>query len=188
MRAIHAGPVVADCGRSMKEWDWTSFFEEYEPLIEKWLIRFPPGPLREEAKQEARIACWKRLPYYDEQRGMALSSYLFLSVKGTVINWYVREKRWREQHYLPSLPLSYGEEGGSPMELLGATDNNIEEELIWQSWMAYLSQEEARCITLHIRGGMTLRQVADRLGIPYERVKKQKQRAIQKLRTVAEEW
>lgn len=74
------------------------------------------------------------------------------------------------------------------MELLGATDNNIEEELIWQSWMAYLSQEEARCITLHIRGGMTLRQVADRLGIPYERVKKQKQRAIQKLRTVAEEW
>ncbi|WP_080787887.1 sigma-70 family RNA polymerase sigma factor [Aneurinibacillus migulanus] len=187
VRAIHAGPVAVDCRRGMKEWDWTSFFEEYEPLIEKWVARFPPGPLREEAKQEARIACWKRLPYYDEQRGMALSSYLFLSVKGTVINWYAREKRWRERHCLPSLPASHEEEGAERMELLlGTTDHDMEEELIWQAWMTYLSQEEARCVSLHIREGMTLREAAERLGIPYERAKKQKQRAMQKLRIAAE--
>lgn len=171
----------------MQEWEWTSFFAEYDAWIDKCVSRFPPGPWRDEAKQEARIACWKRLARYDAERGMALSSYLFLVIRGGLANWYARERRWQERHCLPSEKVAPGEEVKNWSDtLVGMDTYEMEENLMWQAWMEPLSIDEARCLTLHIRHGLSLRQVAACLGVPYERVKKQKQRALRKLRLIAE--
>ncbi|MBN6186991.1 sigma-70 family RNA polymerase sigma factor [Aneurinibacillus sp. BA2021] len=167
----------------MEEWQWTQFFAEYDAWLDRCVSRFPPGVWRDEAKQAARIACWRRLAHYNAEKGMALSSYLFLVSKGGMANWYAGERRWQERHCLFSTRLGTQEEEKSWADtLVGADARDIEEELIWQAWMSDLSAEEARCLTLHIRDGLSLREVAEHLHVPYERVKKQKQRTLRKLR------
>ena len=49
--------------------------------------------------------------------------------------------------------------------------------------LADFYEREAACLTLHIRDGLPLREVAVRLGLPYETIKKQKQRCLARLRT-----
>jgi RNA polymerase sigma factor (sigma-70 family) len=165
----------------MEEKDWLDFFAAYEPLLEKWVSRFPAGVLREEAKQIARIACWRKLALYDPAKGASLSTYVFLVVRGAVINWYEQEKRWRERHCILVLR---SEEEELDWESSVADPNAVcpEEDVLWQEWMEGLSELEVQCLTLHIRDGFSLRMVAERLGVSYERVKKCKQRVLDKLR------
>jgi RNA polymerase sigma factor (sigma-70 family) len=183
MRVILAGPALIDGGICrMEEKDWPLFFEEIEPLLERWTARYPVGAMREEAKQIARIACWRRLAYYDASRGTALSSYLFLIVRGALINWYGQERRWRERHSF----LTSGEADEMSWEELISDPNSecLEEAMMWESWMVYLSEQEALCLTRHLRDGWSLQRIATELELPYERVKKWKQRALVKLRKV----
>lgn len=156
-----------------------------EPLLEKWTSHFHGKELREEARQVARIACWKRLPHYDGTRGKSLTSYLFMVVRSALINWYHSERRYRETHLLP-LPTSDEEDGGSWEERVAdPSPDSFGEDLIWEAWMAVLTERESLCLTLHIRDGYSLFQVAELCQVPYERVKKWKQRGLSRLRKLA---
>ncbi|WP_047150894.1 sigma-70 family RNA polymerase sigma factor [Aneurinibacillus tyrosinisolvens] len=169
----------------MQDYEWYEFMLKHEPLLEKWTGRYPAGPIREEAKQVARIACWNKLSSYDASRGASLSTYLYLVVRGALLNWYYRERRWQERHCFPAPPDAEGELTWEDT-IEDESRLSMEEELIWQDWMSYLPEQEARCLTLHIRDGYSLIEVAARMGAPYERVKKWKQRALAKLRTRVE--
>lgn len=154
---------------------------EMEPFIEKWTSHFQGKELGEEARQVARIACWKRLPFYDSTRGKSLTSYLFMVVRSALINWYRRERTYREYHLLP--PGQTEEDGGTweervqdPMPVL------FGEDMVWDAWMSVLAEHEAYCLTMHIRYGYSLKQVAKMCNVPYERVKKWKQRALFRLK------
>ncbi|WCK54226.1 sigma-70 family RNA polymerase sigma factor [Aneurinibacillus sp. Ricciae_BoGa-3] len=164
----------------MDQEQWTEWFSEYEFLLNRWTSRFPKGPLQEEAMQIARIACWRRLPSYDPARGASLQTYLFRAVQGALHNWYRRyEARWLERHYLPA-----------PVEGRELWENEVEddalqpldEDLVWQSYLEGLPQDEAQFLTLHYKNGFSLPEVARIMEIPYERLKKRKQRCLVKLR------
>ncbi len=172
----------------MEEKDWALFFQEYEPLLERWISRYSAGVVREEAKQVARIACWQKLGLYNPERGASLSSYLFMVVRGALLNWYAQERRWYDRHRLLTAQGDEEEQEGTP-EWEDADLLPPDASLVWEAWMAYLSEMEALCLTLHIRDGYSLRAVARRLNVPYERMKKCKQRALGKLRrALLQEW
>ncbi|GEN35170.1 RNA polymerase sigma factor [Aneurinibacillus danicus] len=170
----------------MEENEWVEFFSTYERLLERMVSRYPIG-LRDEARQVARIACWRRLAFYDAKRGASLSSYVYLIVRGALLNWDAKEYRWQSRHQFPA---PCGEDGeGDWQDMI--VDTNAwppDEAAVWQAWMTHLTEAEARCLTLHIRYGHSLKDVAAIIGIPYERVKKQKQRALGKLRKALETY
>lgn len=164
----------------MDEKKWTCFFAEVEPLVERVTVRYAPGFWREEAKQVARIACWQQAHRYDAGRGAKLSTFLFVIIRRALADFYEREALWRSRHLL-AVP---GDDGESEWEeTLVATEQPMDEALIWESWMGLVSEVEAACLTLHIRDGLPLTEVAVCLGMTYEAVKKQKQRALARLRT-----
>ncbi|BAU26534.1 RNA polymerase sigma factor (sigma-70 family) [Aneurinibacillus soli] len=164
----------------MEEMKWARFFAEVEPLVNRLTARYAPGFWREEAKQVARIACWQNAHRYDAGRGAKLSTFLFVIVRRALADFYEREALWRSRHLLP---VSGDEEGPGWEETLMAVEKPMEEALVWESWMVLVSDTEAACLTLHIRDGLPLRDVAMCLGMTYEAVKKQKQRALARLRT-----
>jgi RNA polymerase sigma factor (sigma-70 family) len=164
----------------MDQAQWTEWFDEYEILLNRWTSRFPKGPLQEEAMQIARIACWRRLPSYDPERGASLQTFLYRVVQGALHNWYGRsEGRWFERHVLPA-----PDEGMDPWEN-GLEDFNLrplDDHLVWQSYMEGLACEDVQFLTLHFKNGFSLPEVAHLMGMPYERIKKRKQRCLVKLR------
>lgn len=164
----------------MEEMGWTGFFAEAEPIVERLTARYVSGYWREEARQVARIACWQNAHRYDPGRGAKLSTFLFVIIRRALADFYEREARWHSRHVLPA---AESESGQSWEEAFGAAGERVEEALIWESWMALVSEREAACLTLHIRDGLPLREVAVRLGLPYETIKKQKQRCLARLRT-----
>ncbi|WP_027415554.1 sigma-70 family RNA polymerase sigma factor [Aneurinibacillus terranovensis] len=167
----------------MEEKDWIAFMNKMEPLLEKWTLRLPVGTAREEAKQIARIACWSKLLSYDPERGASLTTYMFMVVRSALNAWFKREYRYHSHHCFPALP---SEDELSWEELIPGEDTDaLEEDMLWKAWMAPLSSHEAQCITLHIRYGYSLVEVAKIMGAPYERVKKWNQRSLVKLRTYA---
>lgn len=163
----------------MEEMGWTVFFAEAEPIVERLTARYVSGYWREEARQVARIACWQNAHRYDPERGAKLSTFLFVIIRRALADFYEREARWHSRHLLPAT----GSEDGRSWEETLRAEEGVEEALIWESWMALVSEREAACLTLHIRDGLPLREVAVRLGLPYETIKKQKQRCLARLRT-----
>ncbi|WCN38113.1 sigma-70 family RNA polymerase sigma factor [Aneurinibacillus uraniidurans] len=164
----------------MDEKKWTCFFAEVEPLVDRITARYAPGFWREEAKQVARIACWQQVHRYDAGRGAKLSTFLFVIIRRALADFYEREALWRSRHVFPG---SGDEEEVNWEETLVAVEEPMDEALVWESWMGLVSEAEAACLTLHIRDGLSLKEVAVRLGMTYEAVKKQKQRALARLRT-----
>lgn len=55
-------------------------------------------------------------------------------------------------------------------------------------WIDYPEENNCTLISIHENGNMTLRQVGDRLGISFARVKQLEQRALLKIRRIASKW
>jgi RNA polymerase sigma factor (sigma-70 family) len=154
-----------------------------EPLILKWTAHFQDRELREEARQVARVACWKRLAYFDDTRGKSMTSYFFMVVRSALINWYKKEKRYQQVHLLPSdITGEEGEEGTWEERVADPAPVPYGADLIWNAWMESLTGWERTCLTLHLRDGYSLMEVAEMCQVPYERVKKWKQRGLARLR------
>lgn len=154
-----------------------------EPLILKWTAHFQDRELREEARQVARVACWKRLAYFDNTRGKSMTSYFFMVVRSALINWYNKERRYQQVHLLPSdLMGEEGEEGTWDERVADPVPVPYGEDLLWDAWMEPLTECERTCLTLHLREGYSLVEVAELYQIPYERVKKWKQRGLARLK------
>ena len=154
-----------------------------EPSILKWTAHFQDKELREEARQVARVACWRRLAYFDDTRGKSMASYFFMVVRSALINWYKKERRYQQVPLLPSeLMGEEGEEGTWEERVADPTPVLYGEDLLWDAWMEPLKEWERTCLTLHLREGYSLIEVADLCQVPYERVKKWKQRGLARLK------
>jgi len=153
-----------------------------EPMILKWTAHFQDKELREEARQVARIACWKGLNSYDDTRGKSMSSYFFMVVRSALINWYNKERRYQQAHVFPTEWMRECEEGSWEERVADPVAVPYAEELIWDAWMESLKEWERTCLTLHLREGYSLLDVAEICQVPYERVKKWKQRGLARLK------
>ena len=55
-------------------------------------------------------------------------------------------------------------------------------------WIDYAEEHNCSLISIYENGPMTLRQVGERLGISFARVKQLEQRALLKMRRIATSW
>ena len=55
-------------------------------------------------------------------------------------------------------------------------------------WIDYSPDHNCSLLAIHENGAMTLRQVGERLGISFARVKQLEQRALLKMRRIATNW
>ena len=55
-------------------------------------------------------------------------------------------------------------------------------------WIDYPEENNCTLVSIHENGNMTLRQVGERIGISFARVKQLEQRALLKMRRIASKW
>lgn len=55
-------------------------------------------------------------------------------------------------------------------------------------WIDYPSENNCTLVSVYENGNMTLRQVGERIGISFARVKQLEQRALIKMRRIATKW
>ena len=146
--------------------------ESYTGLIWK-VISFHlknPEDIRECVNDTFAAFYFRREKYQADTASLAV--YLTAIARRLAISRYRREK----QHTAEALPPepACADKG---LELI-----DIQEDL--SRAMASLKPDELQIIRMKYYGGMTIREIADSLNLPYETVKKRHQRSIGKLRHV----
>lgn len=109
---------------------------------------------------------WDR---FDENKG-TLMSYLAAIVRNQAVSRYRRNK--------PKETFELQEDTAQAADEISKTEIRMDIEHA----LAELKPEDAEIIRMKYYGGMTVQEIADSLGLPYETVKKRHQRSVAKLR------
>lgn len=110
---------------------------------------------------------------YLEEKG-SLSSYLAGIARKKAISFYRKNKK----HIHKEL----SDEGTT--DVSGEWDNTLLDRILLDQAMKILSPEDFRMVRMKFYYGMTNREIADIMMLPYETVKKRNQRSLIKLRQV----
>lgn len=141
----------------------TEIFSSFLPLVKKEAARNFLPYLKEDTEAVARFALIKAIRTYDPGRKVPFPAYAKALVHGAVTTFLRQEKRLRERY-----------QSGENLDFVPAvTDEAQRAEVreLLRMILATLSREEKQifiCLMLH---GMTAREAALRLGVPYSRVK-----------------
>ncbi len=114
---------------------------------------------------------------FDPQKG-TLSSYLCAIAKHRAVTQYQKNKEWQDQQsfsrFDPDAVLP-------PPDIMDSLEQ-AEWRILLKDALTLLSAEDQKILELKYYENMTLQEISDALGLPYETVKKRHQRSIGKLR------
>lgn len=105
---------------------------------------------------------------FDSEKG-SLTAYLAQIMRNLAVSRYRKNVLWDEQ-------------ADAPQEETASVSDLVEARVDLERAMAALKPEDAEIIRMKYYGGMTVREIADSLGLSYDTVKKRQQRSLSKLR------
>lgn len=132
--------------------------------------------LAEETTQDVFTQAWRKARQFDPERG-SVRTWLYGIARNAVVD------TWRRSRARPAL-------AEHPPEEPGAVEEPIEQALLrWQVRMALerLVPEHREVLQLSYFEGLTLREIAERTGLPLGTVKSRTSYALQNLRLALEE-
>ena len=148
----------------------------YYPEILKYCLWHAPNrSLAEDAVQETFL---KAIRYMDKyvHRGK-FRAYLYKIAANTCID--MRRRKWAEETYLEDLAeeVSYEESGYE----------QADEDVLLRNLVRNLKQEQQETVILRFGQGLTMREIAEVMGIPVRTVQSRLRAAMKQIRTELEE-
>ena len=148
----------------------------YYPEILKYCLWHAPNrSLAEDAVQETFL---KAIRYMDKyvHRGK-FRAYLYKIAANTGID--MRRRKWAEETYLEDLAeeVSYEESGYE----------QADEDVLLRNLVRNLKQEQQETVILRFGQGLTMREIAEVMGIPVRTVQSRLRAAMKQIRTELEE-
>ena len=174
--------------------DPAELIRQYGPLVWKVVSAYLKNPDDiQECVNDVFCDLYLHRERYDPDKG-PYSAFLSAAARNKAIDKY-RKSLNHSSGLLPSaskpgpLPAAAPKPGGaahrlSPDEFPSPEDmaEKVIQRLDLETSIAALKPEEAELIRMKYFGGMTIREIADSLELPYETVKKRHQRSLHKLR------
>ncbi len=124
-----------------------------------------------ECVNDTFLEFYRRRGDVDLKRG-SVELFIGILARSIAINRYRSNTR--------SLSSGESEDLPDPCDLIGSAESRLDVE----SAIAGLGPEDARLIRMRYYGDMSLHEIAESMGIPYETVKKRHQRSLKKLRSI----
>lgn len=153
-----------------------AFHEAHAPALQAWARRHTADHREaEEIVQETMIRAWRKYDQYDVERGSE-RAWLF----GIARNVAVDQHRRRRPH-LRAVPTAEVPEGVDDMELERAVETSHVRDALLS-----LSDAHRQAVLLTYYEGWTVREAAERLGIPDGTVKSRLYHALRSLRSELE--
>ncbi|WP_336047098.1 sigma-70 family RNA polymerase sigma factor [Solibacillus ferritrahens] len=149
---------------------------DHEELIKKAIFKLKIYRDFEEYMQVGRIALWKAAKSFDKTKG-EFAMFAYMTVKYAITRELSRSIDVSESE------ISVEEEVYSNVEQQPAIQPSLE----WPEWFSKLKEDEQFLLKALFLEDLNLKEVADKYGLPYEALKKRRQRLFTKIRKIVEQ-
>lgn len=123
--------------------------------------------------QAGRVGLWKALQRYEKDRG-DFAPFAYRSIYGSILD-ELKKSHANEQQAVPT-------DGDVLERIIGFKEEVIEQDKFITEVLSNLNHTEQQLIQLLFIEGFSLDEVANRLGMTKESLKKKRQRTLKKLR------
>lgn len=136
----------------------------------------------EDAVQEAFLNVWRRAHTYDAKRGTARTWLLTVVHHQTISHLRAVRSRGGAAADIDAIPSLAGTE-----DIAATVERGMEGERV-RTALADLPPDQRQVVTLAYFGGLTHREIADRVALPLGTVKGRMRLGLEKLRTSLRRW
>lgn len=147
--------------------------EQYEPMIYASIRKLRIYKNHSEFVQAGRVGLWKALQRYEKDRG-DFAPFAYRSIYGSILD-ELKKSYATEQQAVPT-------EGDVLERIIGYKDEEVELYIIIEEALTHLNHTEQQMLQLLFIEGFSLDEVASRLRLSKETIKKKRQRTLKKLR------
>lgn len=147
--------------------------EQYEPLIYACIRKLRIYKNHSEFVQAGRVGLWKALQRYEKDRG-DFAPFAYRSIYGSILD-ELKKSYANEQQAVPT-------ESDVLERIIGFKEEVVEYDKSITEALSHLNPTEQQLIQLIFIEGYSLDEVASRLEMSKESLKKKRQRTLKKLR------
>lgn len=147
--------------------------EQYEPMIYASIRKLRIYKNHSEFVQAGRVGLWKAVQRYEKERG-DFAPFAYRSIYGSILD-ELKKSYTNEQQAVPT-------EDDVLERIIGFKEEVIEQDKFIAEALTHLNPTEQQLIQLLFIEGFSLDEVASRLRMTKESLKKKRQRTLKKLR------
>ena len=149
---------------------------DHEELIKKAIFKLKIYRDFEEYMQVGRIALWKAAKNFDKTKG-EFAMFAYMTVKYAITRELTRSNDVSENE------IAVEDEVFSNVEQQPTVQPSLE----WPEWFSNLKEDEQFLLKVLFLENLNLKEVAAKYNLPYEALKKRRQRLFTKIRTMVEQ-
>lgn len=147
--------------------------EQYEPMIYACIRKLRIYKNHSEFLQAGRVGLWKALQRYEKDRG-DFAPFAYRSIYGSILD-ELKKSHANEQQTVPT-------ESDVLERIIGSNKEVVEQDKSLTEALSHLNPTEQQLIQLIFIEEYSLNEVASRLEMSKESVKKKRQRTLKKVR------
>lgn len=147
--------------------------EQYEPMIYACIRKLQIYKNHSEFVQSGRVGLWKALQRYEKDRG-DFAPFAYRSIYGSILD-ELKKSHANEQQVVPT-------ESDVLERIIGSNKEVVEQDKPITEALSHLNPTEQQLIQLIFIEEYSLNEVASRLEMSKESVKKKRQRTLKKVR------